>query len=45
VGKNFAVLDIFSWDIYREPPSTICFQILTLVVCDFKMGKGERGGV
>jgi hypothetical protein len=26
VGKNFAVLDIFLWDIYREPPPQYFFK-------------------
>jgi hypothetical protein len=31
VGKNFAVLDIFLLDIYRDPLSTIFFQISKLI--------------
>jgi hypothetical protein len=31
VGKNFTVLDIFLWNIYRDTPSTIFFQISKLI--------------
>jgi hypothetical protein len=36
VGKNFAVLDIFSMGYLWRPPSTICFQISKLIFDTFK---------